>query len=194
IGTLSNPQTGEITTIESDLLTSAFGAGNAGNITVNAQTINLSKQGIISSTNFGQGNEGNILMQAQDNFSANNSLILSNIGSSQGQPAKGNVGNIEISARTVSLTDGAQLQAGFYSGGQGNAGLISVKAKETISFAGTNSGIFANVESGAVGNGSDIQISAPSVSFTNGALVIANNAGEGNGGKINITAGSFFLN
>ncbi|MHC5932903.1 beta strand repeat-containing protein [Nostoc sp.] len=194
IGTFSNPQTGEITTTESDLLTSAFGAGNAGNITVNAQRIFLNN-GVVSTSNSGQGNAGNILVQAQDSFFANNnSLILSNIGTPQRQPANGNVGNIAISARTVSLTDGAQLQAGFYSGGQGNAGLISVKAKETISFAGTNSGIFANVESGAVGNGSDIQISAPSVSFTNGAGVIANNAGQGNGGKINITAGSFFLN
>ncbi|MEH2024292.1 hypothetical protein [Nostoc sp.] len=169
--------------------------GNAGDIKVNAQTINLSNQAIISSSNAGQGNAGNILMQAQDNLSANNnSLIASNIGSPQGQPAKGNVGNIEISARTVSLSDGAQLQAGFYSGGQRNAGLVSVKAKDIISFTGTNSGIFADVESGAVGNGSDIQISARSVYLTNGAVVNTSNAGLGNSGNITVTAQTINLN
>ncbi|MEH2258195.1 two-partner secretion domain-containing protein [Nostoc sp.] len=167
--------------------------GNAGDITVNAQTINLSNQAIIRSSNAGQGNAGNILVQAQDNFFANNSLIASNIGSPQGQQAKGNVGNIEISARTVSLSNGAQLQAGFYSGGEGNAGLVSVKAQDTISFTGTNSGIFANVESGAVGNGSDIQISAPSVSFTDGAVLSSGNDGQANGGNIDINTQNLLM-
>ncbi|MEH1827019.1 MAG: filamentous hemagglutinin N-terminal domain-containing protein [Nostoc sp.] len=162
--------------------------GNAGNITVNAQRINLSNQAIIKSSNAGQGNAGNILIQAQDNFSANNSLILSNIGSPQGQLALGNVGNIEISAKTVSLSNGAQLQAGFFSGGKGNAGIVSVKAQDTISFTGTNSGIFANVELGAVGNGNDIQISAPSVSLADGAVVVTSNAGQGNAGSVSVKA------
>ncbi len=168
--------------------------GNGSDIQISAPLVSFTNGAGVTTSNTGQGNAGNILVQAQDNFSANHSLILSNIGSLQGQQALGNVGNIEISARTVSLTDGAQLQAGFYSGGQGNAGLVSVKAQESISFAGKNTGIFTDVESGAVGNGSDIQISAPLVSFTNGAGVTTSNRGQGNGGKITITAGSFFLN
>ncbi|MEH2167992.1 MAG: filamentous hemagglutinin N-terminal domain-containing protein [Nostoc sp.] len=168
--------------------------GNGGDIQISAPLISFTNGAGVTTGNTGQGNAGNILVQAQDNFSVNNSFILSNIGSLEGQKALGNVGNIEISARTVSLTDGAQLQAGFYSGGQGNAGLISIKAQESISFAGKGSGIFANVESGAVGNGSDIQISAPLVSFSNGAGVTTSNRGQGNGGKITITAGSLFLN
>ncbi|MEH1847161.1 MAG: S-layer family protein, partial [Nostoc sp.] len=168
--------------------------GNGSDIQISAPSVSFTNNAGLTTGNTGQGNAGNILIQAQDNFSANHSLILSNIGSPEGQQALGNVGNIEISARTISLTDGAQLQAGFYSRGQGNAGLVSVKAQESISFADKGSGIFADVGSGAVGNGSDIQISAPLVSFTNGAGVTTSNAGQGNSGKINITAGSFFLN
>ncbi|MDZ8257037.1 filamentous hemagglutinin N-terminal domain-containing protein [Nostoc sp. ChiQUE01b] len=168
--------------------------GNGGNIDISAASLSLTHGAKLEASNSGQGNAGNILLQAQDNISANNSFILSNIGSPQRQQALGNVGNIDLSARTVSLTDGAQLQAGFYSGGQGNAGLVSVKAQESISFTGKNSGIFADVESGAVGNGSNIQISAPLVSFTNGVGVTTSNAGQGSSGKITITAGSFFLN
>jgi filamentous hemagglutinin family protein len=168
--------------------------GNAGNIEILAQSLSLSNgSGLVTST-VGQGNAGNIIIQATDNISVTNSAIVSNVGSIQGQAVQGNVGNIELSARTVSLTDSAQLQAGFYPGGQGNPGLVSVKARDSISFAGTNSGIFTNVEQRAVGNGSDIQISAPLVSLTDGAVVVTTNAGQGNGGNINITTGSFFLN
>ena len=144
-------------------------------------------------SNAGQGNAGNIMVQAIDNISLAQSLIVSNIGTPLKQPALGNVGNIELSARTVSLTDGAQLQAGFYSGGQGNPGIVSVKATDSISFAGTNSGIFTNVDPGGVGNGSDIQISAPSVSLSNRAVLTASNAGQGNGGNITISSGAFSL-
>ncbi|MCW5313204.1 filamentous hemagglutinin N-terminal domain-containing protein [Nostoc sp. KVJ3] len=170
------------------------GVGNSGDINIKGSSLFFTGGTIVKASNSGQGNAGNILLEAQDNISANKSFILSNIGSPERQTAKGNVGNISLLARTVSLTDGAQLQAGFYSGGQGNAGLVSVKAQESISFTGANSGIFTNVESGAVGNGSDIQISAPLVFFTNGAAVTTSNAGQGNGGKITITSGSFLLN
>src|SRR5579883_980654 len=168
--------------------------GNAGNIEILAQSLSLSNGSSLATSTIGQGNAGNIIIQATDNISLANSAIVSNVGSIQGQAVQGNVGNIELSARTVSLTDSAQLQAGFNPGGQGNPGLVSVKALDSISFAGTNSGIFTNVQQRAVGNGSDIQISAPLVSFSDGAVVNTGNVGKGNGGNINITTGSFFLN
>ncbi|MDF5731612.1 MAG: filamentous hemagglutinin N-terminal domain-containing protein [Rhizonema sp. PD38] len=170
------------------------GRGNSGNITITSGSLSLSNNSVLTTSNSGLGNAGNIVVPAKDTISVAKSLILSNIGSPQGQQAAGKVGNIQLEASTVSLTDGAQLQAGFYSGGQGNPGIVSVKARDSISFAGTNSGIFANVDPGGVGNGSDIQISAPSISFTNGAILTTTNAGQGNGGNITITAGSLFLN
>jgi filamentous hemagglutinin family protein len=178
--------------VQSAVLASAI--GNAGNIEILAQSLSLTNSSGLGTSAVGQGNAGNILVQATDNISLANSAIVSNVGSIQGQAVQGNVGNIELSARTVSLTDSGQLQAGFYSGGQGNPGFVSVTARDSISFTGTNSGIFTNVEQRAVGNGSNIQISAPLVSVTDGAVVVTSNAGQGNGGNINITTGSFFLN
>jgi len=175
---------------------STYGVGNAGSVTIAARdSVSLSNGAQINSNATGTGNAGNILVQAQDTISLAgiNSGIFSNIGSPQKQPAFGNVGNIELSAKTVSLTDEAQLQAGFYSGGQGNPGIVSIKATDSISFAGRNSGIFSNVDPGGVGNGSDIQISAKSVSFTDGAVLDANNAGRGNGGNITISDGALSL-
>ncbi|KAB8332005.1 filamentous hemagglutinin N-terminal domain-containing protein [Scytonema tolypothrichoides VB-61278] len=171
-----------------------FGAkGNGSDIQILAPSVSFKDGAVLKASNAGQGNAGNILVQAQDTISAENSFILSNVGSRDEAPAKGNVGNIVLDAKEISLKDGAQLQAGLYSGAQGNPGIVSVQARDSISFVGKNSGIFTDVEFGAKGNGSDIQISAPSVSFKDSAILKASNAGQGNGGNIAITADSLLF-
>nr|MDJ0900176.1 filamentous hemagglutinin [Xenococcus sp. MO_188.B8] len=101
----------------------------------------------------------------------------------------GKVGNIFIEAREVSLTDTSQLQAGVFTGGKGEAaGIVSINASDSISFTGTNTGIFSNVESQAMGDGSDIQLSAPSIFLDDGAVLSADNAGVGDAGNVNINA------
>ncbi|MBW4636177.1 MAG: S-layer family protein, partial [Iphinoe sp. HA4291-MV1] len=173
------------------------GTGNSGNINVKAESVSLTDGARLEAGNEGQGNAGNITVQAKDTVSLNNnSLIRSNIGSPQKQPAKGKVGNIQIEARDVSFSNGSQLQAGLYSNAEGDPGIVSIKARDSVSFAGTGSGIFTNVESKAVGDGSDIQIStgsAGSVSLTDGAVLEAANGGRGNGGDITIETGRFSI-
>ncbi|QDL07004.1 hypothetical protein DP113_02880 [Brasilonema octagenarum UFV-E1] len=173
------------------------GTGNSGNINIKAESVSLS-DGFVQASNAGQGNAGNIRVEAKDTVSlANRSLILSNIGNSQRQPAKGKVGNIQIEGRTVSLTERSQLQAGLYSNAEGDPGIVSIKATDSVSFTGTNTGItgiFTDVEPGSIGDGSKIQISTGStgsVSLTDGALLTASNGGRGNGGDITIDTGSF---
>ncbi|KAB8334250.1 filamentous hemagglutinin N-terminal domain-containing protein [Scytonema tolypothrichoides VB-61278] len=163
-----------------------FGAtGSSGNINIKAESVSLT-DGFVLASNAGQGNAGNITLQAQDTVSLNNSLMTSNIGSPRRQPAKGKVGNIVIDAKDVSLSNGSELQAGLYSNAEGDPGVVSVRAKESVSLTG--SGIFNNVESDAVGNGSDIQISAKSVSLSDGAVLQTSNAGQGNAGNITLQA------
>lgn len=168
----------------------AGASGNAGNIFVNTDSLFLSNGALVNTGTFGQGNAGNVSVQAHGIVSLSNSGIFSNVGNSEEVQATGNVGNILIAADSVSLTDGAQLQAGIYSGGHGNPGVISIKATDSVSLSGTNTGIFGDVGSKAVGNGSDIQISAQSVSLTDGAQLVSNSLGQGDSGNINIVAGS----
>jgi len=176
--------------------------GNGSNIQINARSVTLNNQAVLSSSNVGQGDAGNISVQAQDTISLQNrSFILSNIGNRDGAPAVGKVGNIELSARNVSLTGGSQLQAGLFTGATGKPGIVAIKAQEAVSFAGIgvfpnargetsigNSGIFTDVEANATGNSSDIQIAAQSILITDGAGLIARNAGNGNAGSVYLQA------
>jgi filamentous hemagglutinin family protein len=167
-------------------------AGGAGKIKIKSPEISLDKKSEIGTSNLGIGNAGNISIEARDLFSASNgSIIASNIGREDGTPAEGKVGNITITAKDVSFSSGAQLQAGFYSNSQGESGRVSVKASDSISFDGRNSSILTNVESEAIANGSDIKLEAQSISFTNGVGLTASNSGTGNSGNISIKANKF---
>jgi filamentous hemagglutinin family protein len=167
----------------------AIGEGNSGNIKLIAPEIFLNNNAVISTRNQGTGNAGNIFLTVSGNLEAtNNSRITSNIGRPDGTPSKGKVGNIEIAAKNVFFTNTAQLQAGFYANSQGESGIVSVKATDSISFDGLRSGIFTDVETGAIADGSDIKLEANSITFSNDAVLEASNFGNGNGGNIDITS------
>ncbi len=198
-GTIGNSGNFDITTgsfiltNQAQLDASNFGQGESGDINIRAGSV-LLDNARLEASNPGQGNAGNVTVQAKDTISlANFSFIFSNVGSRQGVPATGNVGNILLDGRVVSLTDTSQLQAGFFANAQGNPGSVSIQARESVSFTGQNTGIFANVDPGGLGDGSDVQISAESFSLKDGAVLITANAGRGNGGDIAIDVGSLSL-
>ncbi|MEH2237478.1 MAG: S-layer family protein [Nostoc sp.] len=76
--------------------------------------------------------------------------------------------------------------------GQGNAGNVTVRAKNAISLA--NGNIFSTVEAGGVGKGGNIDINAATLSLTDGAQLLTATrgasatqpAGQGNAGNVNV--------
>ncbi|OKH35264.1 hypothetical protein NIES2119_21090 [[Phormidium ambiguum] IAM M-71] len=162
-------------------------SGSAGNIFINTGSLSLTDGATITGETFGFGNAGTISIVASGSvsISGTNTVILSNVL----RKAIGNVGSILIEADSVSLSGGAQLQAGIFSGGQGkNSGIISIKAQDFISLTGSGTAIFGDIEAETVGNSSDIQLSAASISLTEGAILNASTAGQGNAGSILVQA------
>lgn len=76
------------------------------------------------------------------------------------------MGEISLEAESISITDSSQLQAGFFSGGEG--GRIVLDANDLITI--NRSRLFADVEAGAVGEGSEIEMLARSVSILDSLL------------------------
>ncbi|MEH2458802.1 MAG: hypothetical protein V7K34_16015, partial [Nostoc sp.] len=147
------------------------GVGNGGNISINAATLSLDGARLETSTS-GQGNAGNVMVRARDTVSlVNNAGILSTV--EPGGVGKG--GNISINAATLSL-DGARLETS--TSGQGNAGNVMVRARDTVSLV-NNAGILSTVEPGGVGKGGNIYINAATLSL-DGARLEASTSGQGN--------------
>ncbi|WP_178381730.1 filamentous hemagglutinin N-terminal domain-containing protein [[Phormidium ambiguum] IAM M-71] len=171
--------------------------GNAGDISIEAESLIVTKGGGFTTRTNGRGNAGNITITARNLVSfdgADPESKFSSIASTTVEKAGiGNSGNINIKAKIVSLTDSARLLA--YTKGDGNAGSITVLAQEQVLVDGVNrfdeaSGIITSVRPEAIsGNGGNIRIEveAGSVLFSNGGLLSAATS-KGNAGNITIIA------
>ena len=182
---------GSRSNIDAQVLPTAV--GNGGNIDISAAKFSLTNNAVITNSVSGRGNAGSINIDATNTFVADNSSIVSNVGDPTDVVASGNVGNIEITAREITFTNTAQIQAGLFSNATGNSGTVILNAQEFISFAGENTGIFTNNEVDSIGDASNARLFAPTITFDNGAGVEATNFGQGNGGNVTIVADNLTL-
>jgi filamentous hemagglutinin family protein len=194
-GDITLNATGAIEIVGSNILNTvqSRAVGNAGNITITAHSIALNDGAILRSTTFGEGNAGNITLTVTDTLS----LIglggdegFSKIESAVQEGAVGNGGNIRVTARSIALDDGAYLIS--TTGGEGNAGNVTLTVSDTLSLAGVDgdgnpSVIASGAYEAAVGDGGDITIASRSIALNDGAILASGTSGEGNAGNITLT-------
>ena len=96
----------------------------------------------------------------------------------------GNAGTLRIETGQLSVKDGAALATTTF--GQGNAGNISVLARDLISVA--NGSILSGVAGEARGDSGAIALQTRSLSITGGGIVQTQTLGEGKAGAIQVDA------
>jgi filamentous hemagglutinin family protein len=178
----------------------AGGVGKGGNIDINATTLSLTDgarlltmtSGASATQPGGRGDAGNVNVQVTGavDISGEKNDFFSVISSVVQTGTIGNGGSITIDSGDFSLSDGAQLQAS--TSGVGNAGNITVRAKNAVDLA--NSSIFSTVEAGGVGKGGNIDINATTLSLTDGTQLLTRTsgasatqpAGRGDAGNVNV--------
>lgn len=225
------------------------GIGNSGNFSVKAGSLVLQDGAIIKASTQGQGNAGNMNIQA-DIVDISGSVFSSGLPSGlfTSTDTNGNAGDIKIAASSFRIADGAILSArarGSGQGGnievnasqtfeavnggqlltqtfaQGRAGNIFVNAADKVTISGidpnyanriakfpnpidpfianaitqtgANSGLFANTQPNSTGFGGNIEITAPSLQLQNQAQVSVSSQGSGSAGNIKIQANSIRL-
>ncbi|MDF5714503.1 MAG: filamentous hemagglutinin N-terminal domain-containing protein [Rhizonema sp. NSF051] len=162
--------------------------GNGGDINISARSLSLTDGAFLNTSNAGQGNGGNITINARDTVEFDGIGVYS-IGGLQSDIRPGGVGkggDIRVTTGSLSLTNGSVLFAG--NAGQGNAGNITISARDTITFDGTRSIASTEIEKDTVGSGGDIRVNARALFLKNGGQLNANNFGQGNAGSIIINA------
>jgi filamentous hemagglutinin family protein len=159
-------------------------SGNGGKISIDAKSVSLANGAQLNAANSGTGNAGSIAIAATDNvaLSGANTIVFSTIEAG----GVGNGGKISIDAGDISLSDGAQLRS--LSRGKGDAGDVSVTARQAVKLTGERTAIFNTIETGGVGNGGNITVDAGSVLLSNGSLLAASNNGTGNAGNVQVKA------
>ena len=161
---------------------------NGGKLTLQTGKLTVTNQGQISTITSGIGNAGelNIISTGDvifDRSSASSAINFSGVG-------KG--GNLSISARSLQLLNGSQINAAVF--GQGNGGKITVNT-DSIALSGSgvlsgktlSSAIATGVQlSTSIGNAGDIDLKTRLLTLKDGAFISAVNNGQGNTGNIDI--------
>lgn len=171
-----------------------FFTGDAGNISVTAESIAITDGGKVESSSslLAFGNAGQVLITAPTIFLNGGSISTSTEFS-------GNAGSVELNAGTVTLENGSQVTSSSSVGlfgevPSGDAGKVTVQGvaspANSILIDGGTSGIFTTTQ--GTGAGGDIFVKANSVTLQNGGTISAETSGTemtATGGNINVQAG-----
>jgi large exoprotein involved in heme utilization and adhesion len=207
----------------SDLTTETFGKGDAGNLTINTGRLLIQDGASASARTYGKGDGGTLTVNATESVQvigtsssiygkerSSLSTATANSGSagdllvstpslivrdgarlSADTIKDGAGGNITVTANTVDVTSGGQLRT--ITAGSKDAGNITLLVQDKVFLAGTDSGLLANTTEGSTGNGGSIFIDPRTVIVRDRAQIAVGSRGTGEGGNIDIRAGSLIL-
>ncbi|MEE3719592.1 filamentous hemagglutinin N-terminal domain-containing protein [Tumidithrix elongata RA019] len=155
-------------------------------VAISGANATISGGGIDTQKELGQtnGNNGNVTIAATGSITFdNNSHIFTDVNG-----VVGNAGDINLSARNISFTNGAQVQADTF--GTGNAGEITIAAIDSVLFSGSLSGASSNVNKNGLGNAGSVTINARTISILDGATLGSSvrDLAKGNAGTITLKA------
>jgi filamentous hemagglutinin family protein len=174
--------------IYTDIASGATGKG--GNLTINTGRLEITDGSQIGSGTFGAGDAGELNITAQDvevvgaGASAPSALFVS---AQSGSTGKG--GNLTINTDRLKLADGAQISSGTF--GAGDAGELNVTAQDVEVVgkgASATSGLFSDATQGSTGKGGNLTIKSELVRVTDGAKISSRSRGSGQAGNIDISA------
>ena len=177
------------------------GVGRAGNIDVRARELSLTNSGQLISSTFGQGDAGRISVNVDRNVRLDNNGLIQSGVSAGGRGDGGNIRihaqslSATHGSQIAALTFRQQEQQGnVIPGGIGNGGDIRLDIAGTtvlsgIGATGFSGGLLTLGERGAFGRAGNITVNTDDLQVTDGAIVTAATFNPGGiGGDITINA------
>ena len=153
--------------------------GNAGNINIETESLQITNQSQLNAFTGGNGNAGDIDIIATDSVILDGSL--SDISTFTSITAQGEAGNISIDTGKLNISNLATLGASTNT--SGNSGKIEVKATESI-ILDDRGEINSEVGVNADANSQGIILQTPKLSLTNNSEITAAIRGKGSAGNI----------
>jgi filamentous hemagglutinin family protein len=169
------------------------GKGDAGNINLTAGSLILNNSIFIVSTS-GEGDAGSVKLTVSGAATFDGTDRTGRPSGVFGQVnrgGRGRGGNVELTAGSLAVTNGARLSTSTRD--EGDAGSMKLMISGAATFDGTTpdgqfpSGALAAVVLGARGQGGDIELTVGSLNITNGAQLSASSNGQGAAGNLDVT-------
>ncbi|MBE9031278.1 S-layer family protein [filamentous cyanobacterium LEGE 11480] len=159
--------------------------GDAGIITINTDSLNVSNGAQVVTATSGRGNSGSLAITAKSvNLDGSGVRRASGLFASG---AGGNGGPITVTSDQLSITNGAQINSSTR--GPGDGGIITIQAtNSTITGIGPSgpSGIFSTVSGGGSGAAGAITLSGDQLFVGDGAQIATATSWSGDAGDITV--------
>ena len=180
------------------IVTTSLGQGNSGDLIIRAsEFVSLSGQnaiGIGSRLSTEVLSTSGIMWELIDFNELPLSVIMESLLEQDLDPlnfAIGNAGSITVETPQVILSDGASISSS--TGGQGNAGTISIRASESVTLDGLDdfgngSSLLTVVAPGATGDAGSLTIETGQLTLTDGARISSETFADGNAGDVTVRA------
>lgn len=192
-GFVQNPKNQVFSALLADVAPGATGEG--GKVFIETKTLQVTDGGQISSGTFGVGNAGELSVKAQNvQLSGISAFGPSGLFTPVAPGARGRGGNLTLDTGNLQITNGAQILASTF--GFGDAGQLTIKAENVEITGGTSRGpslISAAVGSTSAGKGGNLIIETENLRVVDGAQVAVSTSGAGNAGNMQIKATSVEL-
>ncbi|MEB3283383.1 MAG: S-layer family protein [Lyngbya sp.] len=194
--------------------------GNGGTLTINTERLVVSDEAQILTETLGSGNAGDLIIQASSveltGGISSPSAIFAGVG--QTPTSTGNSGNLTLNTNQLILRDGAQI--GTTAQNTGRGGTTTINAANSVILSGTalvpeprdeRSGIFVSAEpplrdnegnlildeSGqpfiTTADAGELIINTPELIVENGARISADNFGTGGGSNVNLNVNRLII-
>ena len=111
-------------------------SSRGGDVRISTGSLSLRNGAQIDASTNGSGDSGSVIIEARDRIDLNNSIVFSRSGGDFGNGrvilASGRGGDVRISTSSLSVRNGAQLNASTF--GRGNAGSVLIEARDRVEF------------------------------------------------------------
>ncbi|MEQ9553705.1 MAG: S-layer family protein [Coleofasciculus sp. G3-WIS-01] len=180
---------------DSGLFAETQSSGAAGNLRITTGELTVQGEARVSAATFGAGEGGNLTVDAAElveligvdsedvqRFTG----ILTDAGST------GAAADLTINTRRLIVRDGAQVSAATF--GEGAGGRLTVNATESVELIGVSpsdllsSGLFTATQPEATGNAGDLEVNTIWLLVQDGAQIFAGTGGAGDGGNLTVNA------
>ena len=166
--------------------------GDAGNIQIFADNIELTKGGLISADTLGSGGGGNISIETGRLFIGSlGTQFLTQIGAvtSSQRSTAGRGGNINITAQELRLEDGGISVVTLGAGKGGEINIIS----DRLALVGQT--LFSTITATAFasGNGGNVHVESEEIELVNNGLIVAAAFGPADAGNVDVIATNILI-
>ncbi|GAB4201722.1 MAG: hypothetical protein Fur006_54490 [Coleofasciculaceae cyanobacterium] len=179
----------------SALMTRTTKSGQGGTLIVNTPVLLVQGGAGLGTESSGSGTAGNLTINATESVQVIGNAPAGGVFPSFVSSAsvdRGDAGNLTINTRQLIVRDGGQVITGTFSGSQGNGGLLTVDASESVQLIGASadgkaaSGLFSQTQGS--GNAGDLRLNTPTLLIRDGAVISAATFSRGSGGIISLRA------